>query len=111
MPTLTQRLNLMRKQKAFAWAKYYEALAASHTNTVAHYTTINTIVEEVPELPVHLVEEYKQMMKDLHKQIECPICMEIIDDELKITGCGHKYCNQCFQHIDKCAICRKKIKK
>lgn len=106
----------MRRQKAFAWAKYYEAINEAHTGNVAHYNTLEQVVEEVPELPKHLVDEYKQMLKDLHKEIECPICMEIIDGvefsrELKITGCGHKYCNDCFDKIDECAICRKKIKK
>ena len=110
MPTLQQQLNYMRKQKAFAWAKYYEAILETHTGNVAHYNTINNVVEEVSELPVHMVEEYKQMLKDLHREIECPICMEIIN-ELKITYCGHKYCNKCFEKIDECAMCRRKIKK
>jgi len=103
----------MRKQKAFAWAKYYEALNEAHTGNVAHYHTINQVVEEVPELPKHMVDEYAELLKLLHKNIECPICMEIIQTPLvlKITGCGHKYCNECFDKIDECAVCRRKIKK
>ena len=56
----------MRKQKAFAWAKYYEAINEAHTGNVAHYHTINQIVEEVPELPKHKVDEYAELLKLLH---------------------------------------------
>jgi predicted nucleic acid-binding Zn ribbon protein len=109
MPT-QQQLNKAKKATSFAWAKYYEKIREAHTSDVAHYNTIQKIKEEVPELPTHLVTEYQQMLNDLHKQIECPICMQVIT-ELKITGCGHKYCAECFKRIDKCAICRKKIRK
>ena len=104
--TEVQRL---KKAKAFAWAKYYEALNDAHHNDIAHYNTAAVVVE-IPELPKHLVDEYNALLIELHKKIECPICFEIID-ELKITGCGHKYCNGCFDRISECAICRRKIKK
>jgi hypothetical protein len=108
----TTQINRLKKQKSYAWAKYYAAIQQGHSANVNHYNTVNTVVEDalIP-LPDHLLTEYKQMLKDLHKEIECPICMEIIDDKLKITGCGHKYCEACFKQIDTCAICRRKIKK
>tara|TARA_R110000744_G_scaffold26982_4_gene66133 strand:- start:4753 stop:5073 length:321 start_codon:yes stop_codon:yes gene_type:complete len=102
-------VSRLKKAKAFAWAKYYEALQEAHTNNVAHYNTTTAVIE-IPELPKHLVDEYNALLVELHKTIECPICFEIID-ELKITGCGHKYCNGCFDRISECAICRRKIKK
>ena len=100
----------MKRAKAFAWAKYYEALNEAHNNNVAHYNTATTVIS-IPELPKHLVDEYTTLLAELHKTIECPICLEIIMSELKITGCGHKYCSGCFDRIDECAICRRKIKK
>ena len=60
----------------------------------------------------HIVEEIEKMTAELRKQIECPICLEIIEvGHLKMTGCGHKYCEECYNKIDECAICRKKIYK
>ena len=110
MNTTTQQgITRLRKQKAFAWAKYYQSINEQHIGNVGYYTTINNVMEEY-ELPTHLVNEFQELLKKLHKKIECPICLEIIDD-LKITGCGHKFCGTCFQKIETCAICRKKIKK
>ena len=52
------------------------------------------------------------MVKELKKKLECPICLNIIDEgKLKIIGCGHKYCEDCLSKIDKCAICRRNIRK
>tara|TARA_R110000765_G_scaffold143677_2_gene245381 strand:- start:1265 stop:1585 length:321 start_codon:yes stop_codon:yes gene_type:complete len=102
-------VSRLHKAKAFAWAKYYEAKEEAHNNNVAHYNTTNAVIE-IHELPKHLVDEYKVLLVELHKTIECPICFEIID-KLRITGCGHKYCNDCFDKINECAVCRRKIKK
>ena len=55
MPT-QQQLNQLKKQKAFAWAKYYEKIVEAHDKDLAHYNTINKIREEVTELPTHLVD-------------------------------------------------------
>jgi hypothetical protein len=110
--TQQQQINRLTKAKAYAWAMYYNEIERTHTAALNHYYTVNRVVEdEFIPFPEHLTAEYNQMLKDLHKQIECPICMEIIGDDLKITGCGHKYCNSCFEKIDRCAICRRKIKK
>ena len=101
----------LRKQKAYAWAKYYEELEKTHNAQTVHYAQMENILGEY-ELPTHLVNEFQEMMKDLQKNIECPICLDVIQEgELKITGCGHKYCQTCFTKIDKCAVCRKKIRK
>jgi len=54
------------------------------------------------------------MVEELKKEIECPVCLTIIDkDELKISNCGHKYCKTCYDELvireNKCCICRKKL--
>jgi len=50
------------------------------------------------------------MTAELKKSVECPICLDVIAvGTLKISGCGHKYCSECFPQLDKCAICRRKI--
>ena len=109
---MNSQINKLRRAKAYAWAMYYQEMEHSHNATVNHYTTLNSIVEdELVPLPKHLIAEYTEMLKELQKEIECPICMEIITDDLQITGCGHKYCKSCFDKIDRCAECRRKIKK
>lgn len=114
MATLAQLENAKRG-RAFAWAKYYEAVIGDHNFNIGQYTAItNTYVGET-ELPKHLCDEFAAMAMALKKKIECPICLEVIQTEpngvLKITNCGHKYCEPCYDQIDKCAICRKKIYK
>lgn len=45
-------------------------------------------------------------------QIECPICLEIIDNDNAIfSECKHTWCKDCGKNIanNSCPICRKKI--
>jgi len=37
---------------------------------------------------------------------ECPICFDNKCDIL--TTCGHKYCNECFDQLHECAMCKMK---
>jgi len=56
------------------------------------------IVERIPsKLPPHIIADYSAMMKELHKEEECPICYDKLNlDDLHITGCGHKFCGPCM---------------
>jgi len=108
---LENQLRYAKRQTAYAWAKYYEELEVSHRSSLNQYN-LNNQVAGVEELPLHLVAEIADLSKRLKQEISCPICFEVIDGEdLKITGCGHKYCKECFTKIDECSVCRKKIKK
>ena len=110
MEALQRKLNYSKKQTAYAWAKYYEETASHHEQNVNNYQTNTTILTAVDEMPQHIVVEIERMTAELKKQIECPICFEVIEvGGLKISGCGHKYCDGCFKQIDKCEICRRKI--
>jgi hypothetical protein len=118
---LTNKLQWARKQKAYAWAKYYEqvngALHGDHVNRVVY----ERIVED-GGIPVHIKEEMKAMAVALKKKWECPVCLDMIEDgNLEITNCGHYYCKGCLtalqrqykqQHPQedkwKCAVCRRK---
>ncbi len=98
-------MEAQKKRTAFAWAMYYEEVNKSHCTELDIYTRQQSIIEEIP---LHLVKELEELNKKLKKRIECPICFEVIEDgDLKIPFCGHKYCNSCYNVIDKCAICRK----
>ena len=103
-----QQITSLKKQKAYAWAKVFEEITARHEDARRELATIKKI--EIPALPKNLVDEFMEMKKSLKLKVDCPICMEEITD-LSITGCGHKYCTDCFSKIDKCAICRKAIAK
>ena len=115
---LTNKLTYARKQKAFAWAKYYEQV-----NGALHHDRENVVVyERIVEdagIPPHIKAEMKEMAVTLKKKWECPICMEMIEDgQLEITNCGHYYCKPCLvthqrhQKLEnpnkwKCAVCRR----
>lgn len=97
--TLPQALNKLvyaKKQKAFAWAKYYETvnerLEADHQN----YRTFNRVAED-RTIPEHIKTEMKTMAEELKKKWECPVCLDMIDNkDLEITNCGHFYCKGCL---------------
>ena len=60
-------------------------------------------------LPKHHITEFFDLYKMANKTIECAICYSEIEkaEELVITNCGHKFCTDCFTHIDnKCPVCR-----
>lgn len=84
----------LKKQKAYAWAKYYEQVNNAHHNDGAMY---QTIIRTSDEMPTHIKEEFKQMAAALKKKWECPVCYDFIPDEtLEITNCGHFYCKDCL---------------
>ena len=43
----------------------------------------------------------------------CPICLSDITDEIKLDGCNHSYCKECFVNWNKdkntCPLCRQNI--
>lgn len=112
-------INQLKRQKAFAWGKYYRTLEESHNMVHGILSRVQDMVPKdeagVKNIPTHLVKEIEDMVSELKKNMECPICMEVIEKgKLKITGCGHKYCETCIGQLKessgKCAICRCTIK-
>jgi hypothetical protein len=103
----------MKKQKAFAWSKYYEERREAWYSNNRYFNLLETIRNEglwSETIPTHIQNEMKTLYKELKKEIECPICLEKLNPEkMKFAQCGHKYCPTCYSKIDKCAICRKKI--
>ena len=107
----TKNLSL-EKSKKFAWGKYYGEVNDNLENNTTQFIQMNSFVESIP---THIKDEYIKMLDELKKEIECPICMEIINrGDLQLSNCGHKYCKMCFDRIlsdsNKCAICKKKLK-
>ena len=109
---LQNKLTWSKKQTSYAWAKNYELMNRQHSGYIRQYNQNNSVLEHADELPIHLVSEIEEMNKALKKDIECPICYETIEEgHLKISVCGHKFCDECFPKLDKCATCRRKFKK
>ena len=114
------------KQRAFAWAKYYNELRTSST-------LANVVVEQVQNImtrdaenrltipntiPQHFTREFLEMAIELDKRFTCPVCLELVTPEtIKVPMCGHILCNGCYDVLIeqpreqcKCPICRKKLK-
>ena len=107
---LQNKLTWSKKQTAYAWAKNYEMMNSQHNEQINHYQQNKVVLEHADDLPIHLVREIEEMNKALKKSIECPICLEIIEEgHLKISVCGHKFCDECFECLDKCGTCRRKF--
>jgi hypothetical protein len=116
---LMNRLTYARRQKAFAWAKYYEAMNDTLREDHIHYNQYNNIVSN-EAIPAHIKTELKEMATALKKKWECPICMNMIEDgDLEISNCGHYYCKPCLAQLKQtqkdagkpkweCAVCRRK---
>lgn len=114
--TLQNQLLWARKQKSYAWAKYYESINRHLVGDRITYQIINRTCEE---MPTHIKNEFKEMAMALKKKWECPICLDFIaDDALEITNCGHFYCKPCLKQLIEtqktagdakweCATCRK----
>jgi hypothetical protein len=110
---LQKCLNQTEAQRRFAWAKFFESERNALTTDIIHYHTLERVVES--EIPEHLINELREDMATLQKQIQCPICLdEIIPEDLAVSKCGHKYCKECLDTIKatpnpKCSICRRKL--
>ena len=115
-PTWEQRYYRCNKQRAYAWAKYYEDVLNHHNGDYRHYEVIVRTMND-DAIPIHIKNEFMEMATALKKEWECPICLEMIKpDNLEITPCGHYYCKPCITNMKqiqgndcKCAICRRKI--
>jgi len=101
------------KQRKMAWVKYYAAVRGEHSTLSVQYTQLKAMVD-TEGIPPHILTEITDMYEKLKIKVECPVCMELIpNDTLKISRCGHKYCNGCFDKLvetsNKCAMCRKQL--
>ena len=113
MSSQHRQIASLKKQKAYAFAKYYHAEYEMHEYKLQVLELFSKL-KEVNEnkVPDFLINELKEMYEITQKEIECPICfVELKKDDIKFASCGHKYCETCLSKIDDCAICRKKIYK
>lgn len=119
--TLSEReyKNLIKKSKQ-GWAAFYKTQTECHDLISGQMFRIRMLEKSIEErdaplyekdhIPDFVVNEIQELLKELKREIECPICLtELKSDEIKFSSCGHKYCQDCLSKINECAICRKKI--
>ena len=107
MPTIASlqtRLNSEKKQKGYAWYRFYEEVKKEHENKIVIKEQLENAV------PNFLTNEIKELYDKLKLEISCPICYEeLTTEQIQFSNCGHKYCKECLDKLDKCAFCKKKI--
>jgi len=65
---------------------------------------------QVGGIPKHFITMFKEMITKTKTDVQCPICLERIGDNLEISQCGHLFCTDCFQKIENCAMCRTSLR-
>ena len=122
--SMTQHQRLianMDKRRKMGWGKYYEAVNDNHMRLAEQYgeqMEVFSQIEVIESVPQFIKDEMEQMIVRLRLEIECPVCMEIIDAEggqLEIIRCGHKFCKGCISRVREsadeptCPSCRVKL--
>jgi len=114
--------RLETKAKA-GWASYYSVLNRLHS--LSAYTDAlqvrnremverlrNSTTPSNEEELQYIKTQFLEMYDELKKFSECPCCFENLNKEnTKLTNCGHLFCITCFERVDNCPICRKKLYK
>ena len=108
----------LEKKSNIGWAKYYAEVDENFVRLIGFYDLISSFHNYMEEnlsnkMPPHIVSEMNELHSLLKKSVECPICLDVLDDFV-ISSCGHKYCKECLDKLidttNTCAICRKTLK-
>ena len=108
----------MKRQRAVAFAKYYEERrrAAENTQILLNFITatiprVDGELQRPVQLPPHITSEFFEMAERLNKEYTCPICLDLTArDTVHITWCGHILCSGCYEDLKESAIIREKPK-
>lgn len=117
--TASEYKRLITKSKQ-GWAAFYQSQTHAHNLFDCYLYKVKELEEKIKNrdaqlyekdhIPDFVLNEITDMIKELKKEIECPICFtELKSEEIKFSSCGHKYCKTCLSKIKECAICRKII--
>ena len=87
MATYTQNeYERLKRQRAFAWAKYYNSMArrADDANGVVGMLQTSGIERYQGEiirpdvLPPHITSAFIEMAERLNQEYTCPVCLELV---------------------------------
>ena len=98
-----QKIKNLENQKKYAWGKYFGEVKE-------HHQSICELVKKLDELKSvedinwrnenHIINELRDLYKKYKVEVECPICLDIIEDEnLEFSSCFHKYCKNCLNFL------------
>jgi hypothetical protein len=108
------RYETAERARKFAWAKFFESEREQHEAIQGQYQRLSSVL--APEgIPIFVQNELKEMMEELRKKIDCPVCLnEIAPSDIAFSKCGHKFCADCLNRCKEneppnCAVCRRKL--
>ena len=112
MADLLREVEKHKRRYKYAWAKFYEQIEMNVDNARDNHIVITNVIQNSNTIPQHIITELEEQAEQLRKQFECPVCLEPIEKgKLKVSFCGHKYCEVCFPQLTNCAICRKNFRR
>ena len=114
MNSLRKQITTLEKKSKVGWALFYQSSEDYHELFLEYHRRVKELEDKIKDesVPQFIIEEIKELYKDLNKSLECPICFETLETkDIKFSSCGHKYCNTCLKKLNECAICRRKIYK
>ncbi|KAG0257128.1 hypothetical protein BG011_004149 [Mortierella polycephala] len=100
--------------------------ACCHPHLIRDFETVRE--EDAPDAHAHIQQLLDNLLEDIRRRLmdhtlegpECPICMDIGDEMVILSACGHIYCRVCItahlsRHVEdedrKCPECRHLIRK
>lgn len=100
--------------RRYAWRQYYQLLGEEYQHVLRYNRLLNELQEIEAKNNFELPPHFKQEMVECLKELECPVCLEMMTAEtFNYTTCFHKVCKPCVESVKssskKCPICRKKI--
>uniref|UniRef100_A0A6P7H4A0 RING-type E3 ubiquitin transferase n=1 Tax=Diabrotica virgifera virgifera TaxID=50390 RepID=A0A6P7H4A0_DIAVI len=54
-------------------------------------------------------ENSETLEQRLISQFECPVCFKYVSPPIRLCVSGHSFCTNCFENLNKCAVCREKM--
>ena len=85
--------------------------------TIENITTKEELLDTNQKLFQKITQLEKTLKENIHKENDCPICMEDMGNHFVSPECGHKLCIKCFatnirynrQNCNQCCLCRREM--
>ena len=84
-------MNALRRQKSYAWAQYFKSMEETHRDQLDILRLHERLLADedaTEEIPLHFLKEFTDMAKKLHKELSCPVCLEVIIFTSKVSTLG-----------------------
>ena len=54
-----------------------------------------------------LNSEWEYECLNIPKELQCPICLNLLTEPVTHSKCGNMFCNECIHKATKCPLCTK----